>query len=408
MARAATIFSIIGMAVGLTLLQLGISIVGPADGNPTAAYGKLFAWDSVWYADIAEHGYAKRATPFKNHQARTMENWTEFSNGGFFPGYPVIASLIRHSTGTSIQLSLLLAAQLMCAVFWTYFLLLLRQLKIGRRWQYAAVALVFCYPTAFYLVSGYAESTFLAFALGFVFWSAVPRWQGFVLATVHGVLLTMTRIVGIPLVLYPLVRTPSALLRNGLLAAVSLCGAAGFCLLCAQVFGRWDFYLWVQQEGWGIVPHFAVAPAAVGHILVPLSLFPDILTDPLTPLSVNMLCTSAGLWTLIALAVTDAVRQRITRDGTWRVRLPFVACGAMIFFLYLAGLLGSNLTSMARYMLTIHVFLVLTMAHLFTTIRWKCPWATYAVLGMIGAMCILGLYVQRHLSGGFIAGGWVA
>ncbi len=409
---------LLGIAIGLTLLQVAVATVGPEDGHIGAAYQKLFQWDSVWYADIAEHGYEKRATPFKNHPARTMENWTEFSNGGFFPGYPLVASIIRQTTGISVQTSLLLAAQLMSVVFWTYLLLLLRQLQIARPWQIAAVALIFCYPTSFYLVSGYAESTFLACTLGYFFWSAVPQAKGVVLAGLHGILLTATRIVGIPLAMYPLVRRscgtrddrrdPRGIGRDLLMGAGSLCGVIGFFLLSAYVFGRWDFYLWVQKEGWDIAPQYAFPLIVLKNILIPFGRFPDVLTDPYAQFSINIVCAMTGLWMLIGLTLTDAIRGMRMRDGTWRTRAPFLLCSAMMFYLYIAGLLEKDFTSMARYMLTVHVLLVLALTHLLTSVRWKSSWGKYTAMIVIAIVSVIGLSVERRLSGGFIAGGWVA
>ena len=106
--------------------------------------------------------------------------------------------------------------------------------------------------------------------LGFLYWSSAPGRTATIWAALHGIVLSATRIVGIPCAFAPLlcsifkkempVRQPLAWLqfhaRAISLTSISLLGAVGFFLYCQARWGRWDMYLLTQSAGWGIVPDY--------------------------------------------------------------------------------------------------------------------------------------------------------
>jgi hypothetical protein len=74
----------------------------------------------------------------------------------------------------------------------------------------------------------------------------------------HGVLMTGTRLIGLPLALCPLLRPTAGrgwASRIALAAAAALGGLAFFAY-CQIAFGRWDRYLRTQAVGWGVVPDY--------------------------------------------------------------------------------------------------------------------------------------------------------
>src|SRR5262245_4091614 len=74
----------VGAGLGLVLVQTLLACVLSGCTNPADAYRSLFQWDSFWYGVIAELGYPE-TVPVQN---------AEMARGGFFPGFPLLASLL--------------------------------------------------------------------------------------------------------------------------------------------------------------------------------------------------------------------------------------------------------------------------------------------------------------------------
>src|SRR5205823_4693692 len=90
-------------------------------------------------------------------------------------------------------------------------------------------------------------------------------------AVVHGMLMSATRIVGIPCAAYPVVQSLFNTAREALrypvrwiidhrriliVTVVSTFGAGLFFVFCQLRWGHWDMYMLTQTAGWGIVPDY--------------------------------------------------------------------------------------------------------------------------------------------------------
>ena len=223
---------------------------------------------------------------------------------GFFPGYPLSARAVGRATGLPAETATLAAAQLAGVGFWVYVLLFLRRGGVPAPLALATVLLLAAHPGAFFLAAGYSESLFLCATLGFFYWSAVRGPGGWLLAALHGTVMTATRIVGLPLAACPLLLTLAALpwdqwrwrevVRTGLLCGAASLGAGLFFAFCQGQYGRWDAYLYAQAAGWGVKPDYlalfkasayrpeaslfgddgTVSPNALSRWAVPLTVLP--------------------------------------------------------------------------------------------------------------------------------------
>ena len=118
--------------------------------------------------------------------------------------------------------------------------------------------LIAAHPAAFYLVSAYSESLFLMTLLGFIYWSDQEGRFAKVLAGLHGIVMTATRIVGVPCAAYPLIRAVFVkgrpvmgnsrrwISKYGPAAVstlIAVLGAIFFFIYCQVRWGRWDIYM---------------------------------------------------------------------------------------------------------------------------------------------------------------------
>src|SRR5215469_11879511 len=187
-----------GFAV--TFLQVGIAVALLAPEEPiTQRYTALVQHDAYWFRNIMDRGYRTIVPPI-DHKVM------EVSNVAFFPAYPAIAALVRHAFNLSSETALLVTAQFAAWGFWTYFFLFCRRWNVPRALQICGTLLVFANPAAFFLVAGYSESLFLMALLGFMYWSTAEGRTAKVLAAMHGVVMSATRIVRIVCAAFPLVR----------------------------------------------------------------------------------------------------------------------------------------------------------------------------------------------------------
>src|SRR5258706_3917016 len=132
-------------------------------------------WDTGWYLKLATRGYD--------------------SNDGsviFAPFYPGLMGIVDNFVGDTLLAGLLISS-VACAIFLIalYKLVMLDMGKeaLGRN---TLVALM-TFPTAFYLMAAYTESTFMVFIAGALLASRHRRW---VLAGVWSAAATLTRVQG--------------------------------------------------------------------------------------------------------------------------------------------------------------------------------------------------------------------
>src|SRR5215813_6964226 len=230
----------------VTLLQVIMAVALLAPEKPiTERYSALVQHDSYWFMNIIDRGYQTIVPPI-DHKVM------EVSNVAFFPAYPAIAALLRSAFNISTGAALLITAQLAAWGFWTYFFLFCRRWKLAPSFQICGTLLILANPAAFFLVAAYSESLFLMALLGFIYWSTAEGRAGKILAAMHGIIMSATRIVGIVCAAFPLVRSafqtgwrgllkPRKWLRENWVAValtfVSACGSIAFFVLCQLRWG---------------------------------------------------------------------------------------------------------------------------------------------------------------------------
>mgnify|MGYP001258045283 FL=1 len=373
-----------------------------ADGTPME---KLCVWDCLWYWHIAEQGYRSTLPPVPQNP--------DLANVAFFPAIPLAARAVRTVTGVSWPTALLLVSWLGAVGFWWYVLALLADWGI-RPWVTAfALFAIFAHPASLYLVAGYTESLFLMAVLGFVYWSERARRteRAFgvapVMAALHGFTMSATRIVGIPLAGYAVVRSVvlsfltrkmagRMLGRDLILSAVAAAGGIAFFVFCQLKFGQWNLYMETQQVGWGVGKNY----------LFPLNLSRYRWSGP------NL--RSVIMWALALLVVMSAevaLRQRSRESSAerWSARLSALYLAFAIFYVSAVGTSSANFKSFVRYSLAVAVILVLIAADLWSLARLprRVAWVIAVTLfvGLSFSLVQWGFFTMamKHFRGFFFA-----
>ena len=120
---------------------------------PLELRAPLYAkFDSGWYLSIIEWGYGKPPPDGKP------------SNHAFFPLYPTAAKVLRDTFGLDGFHAGLIVTYLCLFLAMSLFLREGRA-RLGEKDGWASFVFLLLFPTAFFLVAVYAESTFLLFAL---------------------------------------------------------------------------------------------------------------------------------------------------------------------------------------------------------------------------------------------------
>src|SRR5262249_34303731 len=189
---------LLGLFVTVVQLAVAIFLLAP-EGSFSFRYQSLVQHDGFWFVDIVDRGYQTIVPPI-NHKVM------EVSNVAFFPAYPALASLLQSLFRVETETALLIAAQVAAWGFWTYFFLLCERWKLSSTLRFFGALAIAAHPAAFFLVAGYSESLFLMALLGFVYWSGADGRRAKNFAALHGMIMSATRIVGIPCAVYPVVR----------------------------------------------------------------------------------------------------------------------------------------------------------------------------------------------------------
>lgn len=340
-------------------IQLGlVFLVAPRFQGIASIYLKLNQWDSLHYLDIIDQGYhipAGTLVPEDVHRNR--------ANVGYFPAYPLAVKGFLSVVPVSSPVGMLLVAQFFCFLFWTQFFLLLRLFGVSWRSCFFWGLTVFVYPASFFLVAGYSESLFMFALIGFIFWTerALQRQKGFAnwgLAAICGLLLSSTRLVGIPLVIYPVLRTLLAFgiqkeskvlwVKSLLLAGISGLGGIGFFVWTYFRFGQWDLYLKLQKLGWGNEPDYLAIFYSMSYL--PKLFFEDTTTS---------VCKVSNLFILL-LFLWLFLKARQTARFWKKVDWSLFFVGFSMFFISLSGKASYNMDSMVRYNLPVFVIWIMT------------------------------------------------
>lgn len=397
---------LLGLLLTLAQLAIAILIVAP-DGSLSERYGGLIQHDSFWFMNIVNRGYQTIVPPI-DHKVM------EVSNVGFFPAYPAFAGFLQTVFGLDTATALLLAAQLAAWGFWTYFFLFCQRWKISGGFRAVGALSIAAHPAAFYLIAGYSESLFLMGLFGFIYWSGEEGRGAKIMAALHGIVMTATRIVGIPCSAYPVLRSffvngakvlrdPRKWIRayspSVATMFVATFGAVAFFIYCQVRWGRWDIYMLTQSAGWSIEPdYFAVFRPSNYRWLIPA------LNDP-TEVS-QMAMTSGGLLLLIIpiCEIVPAIRSRTQ----WQVRVAIYFCAAVIYYLSVSGVASIDMESMLRYEFCCHALIVLAFLHFLRQLR--IPPVLLRTVGMATAalICAASLSIQGWFLWNFMRGNWVA
>ena len=408
MTRLSRFLSPLLAGCGITLLQVVMAVALLAPEKPILErYSTLVQHDSYWFMNIIDRGYQTIVPPI-DHKVM------EVSNVAFFPAYPAIAALLRNAFNISSGTALLITAQLAAWGFWTYFFLFCRRWKVPPSLQICGTLLILANPAAFFLVAAYSESLFLMALLGFIYWSTAEGRAARVLAAMHGIVMSATRIVGIVCSAFPLVRSvfqtgwrgllkPREWLQGNLgavgLTTVAACGGIAFFVFCQLRWGHWNLYMLTQAAGWGIVPdYFAVVRPESYRWLVPA------LNDPT---EMSQLSVTLGALLFVAIAVCELAPVIRRRSGL-PVRVGIYFCAATIYYLSVSGVACVDMESMLRYEFSAYALIVLAFLNFLRQFRtppiWVRALGTAAVVLVTAAgLCMQGWYVWN-----FTRGHWVA
>ncbi|MDQ6765486.1 MAG: hypothetical protein M3Z22_05220 [Verrucomicrobiota bacterium] len=395
----------LGLIVMLVQLFVAVVLIAP-EGPLSYRYETLVQHDSYWFANIVERGYGTTVPPID-------EKLMEVSNVAFFPAYPAIAALL-HRLGLNTYDALLVTAQGAAWGFWSYFFLLCERWAISPLRQFFGATVIAAHPTAFFLIAAYSESLFMMGLLGFIYWSSGEGRAAKVLAVLHGVVMSATRIVGLPCAAYPVVRAVCvggwkrlADVRHWFreyAGAVTLMGGAmlgtvGFFIYCFLRWGRWDLYMATQEAGWAIFPDYlAVFKLESYRWLIPP------LNDPTQWSQMTM---TVGALCFVGVAICELV-PAIRRKTNWQRRVGLYFAALITFYIAVSGVASVQMESMLRYQFCAHALIVLAFLHFLA--QFRTPPLPVRALGMaaIALLCAAGLSLQGWWIWNFTRGDWVA
>jgi len=396
------------MGLFLTVAQLAVAVLLLApEGQLSYRYTSLVQHDGFWFENIVDRGYQTIVPPI-NHKVM------EVSNVAFFPAYPALASVLSSVFSLDTEIALLIVAQLAAWGFWTYFFLFCERWDLSGTLQFFGALVIAAHPAAFFLVAGYSESLFLMALLGFIYWSTAEGRIAKILAAVHGIVMSATRVVGIPCAAFPIVRDvfrkgwsalrdPRRWFRNYggaiVVTVTAILGAVSFFLYCQVRWGRWDIYMLTQASAWNIEPDYlAVFRPSNYRWLLPA------LNDPTEMSQMSM---TVGALLLIAVAIVELL-PAVRRHTEWMTRIGIYFCAAVIYYVSVSGVASLDMESMLRYEFCVHALIVLAFLHFLR--QFRLPPVPVRALGIavVVIACAVSLSVQGWYVWNFTRGNWVA
>jgi len=408
MTRALSTFRPVLAGLFLTLAQIAVAVLLLAPEGPLShQYRTLIQHDSYWFMNIVDRGYQTIVPPI-NHKVM------EVSNVGFFPAYPAITAAFHYGLRLDTHESLLLTAQAAAWGFWSYFFLLCERWDLSPTLRFFGALAIVAHPAAFFLISGYSESLFLMALLGFIYWSDEQGRPAKLWAALHGIVMSATRVVGIPCAGFPVVRQvfskgwsalrqPSAWLRSYgsaiSLMAISLLGATLFFAYCQLRWGHWNIYLLTQSICWGLEPDYlAVFKPDSYHWSIPA------LDDPTEISQTAMTLGGLGFVAIALCEVLAALRRRTA----WSVRVGVYFCAAAVYYISVSGVASVEMESMLRYEFCVHALIVLAFLHFLH--QFRIPPVLLRAFGMVAVALAsaAGLSLQALCVWNFTRGNWVA
>ncbi len=405
--RSASALAACGWALLITLVQISLALIVAGGKDSLERYHRLCRWDSGWYRSIIDNGYFSPPILAPNN----------VGNVGFFPGYPLAAGGVKAVLGVQTKTAQGLTAQAAAWAFWTYLLLFFRRWQLPTRLRILGVLLVAMHPAAFFLVAGYSESLFLTGVLGFLYWSGSEKQGAGWIAAAHGFVMTATRLVGLPVVIFPMAlvllkQDPGRQLGWSLrwrcgralaMGAVASLGALIFFAYCQWRFGAWDLYAQTQHMGWQMTPnYFGLFSDRIFHIH-----WPDRRETLIDPEWLNRLSVPVAVLIFTGFAIAELAFWRKTSDSGLRARVAFYFCAFLMFYVPVSSQSMRGMTSMLRYVLCVQVVLALIAVHLFQRMQLDARWNRRLawVFGSWFAVCFT---LQMLLAWRFVHAKWVA
>ncbi len=407
-------------AFGIGLLMAGLQVLLLyAWRRPETWFGlyaSLVQFDTFWYSDIARNGYTSSVPP--------SGKWLDNSNVAFFPGYPLLAGELHRLTGIGAGWALIIVSQFAGVVFWTSVAALLGRVVSAAGVVFFSCMLVAAHPAAFFLMTPYSESLFLATAMIFLF--VVSDGNGltaksYLIGMIAGFLMTATRLAGLPIVasgvLWGLLSGKGGRRENTArfsLAIFSTLGCLSFFAFCHYKWGVWNLYMQTQEAGWGLraIWWAGLDPRNWLHwdLIRVVREFSEIGDGGQMPQYFNMFLTSFYLLTIVGIVLVEW-KVCSLRESGWRDRVPYYAAALGVLALSITGLYSLELRSMVRYSLVVHVLLVIPVVMLVSeeanrgrgASQWLAPLVVLGVLAIA-----VGFYFQSKIARIFMAGGWTA
>src|SRR5581483_1230705 len=309
--------------------------------------------------------------------------------------------------GVERDIALLVTAQIAAFGFWSYFFLFCERWNLSPTLRSLGALSILSHPAAFFLIAGYSESMFLMGLLGFFYWSTSDARGAKILAVAHGIIMSGTRIVGIPCAGIPVIQS---VLQKGLrplrqhvsamtMSIFATFGAGAFFLYCLVRWGHWDMYMLTQSAGWGITPDYlAVFRPSSYRWLVPA------LNNPTEASQLAMSLTGIAFIILAIIEIVAALRS----ETNWRQRIGLYLAAAIIYYISVSGVACVEMESMLRYQFCSHALIVLAFLHFLR----QCPVPPLPVRALATATvvlaCAAGLIVQGWYVWNFTRGNWVA
>ncbi len=392
----------------VTILQIMVAIFLLAPTGPIEyRYRTLVQHDSHWFANIVDRGYQTIVPPISHKMM-------EVSNTGFFPGYPAFSWILHRAFDLDAADALLITAQCAAWGFWTYFFLFGERWNLPSSWQLLGALAILAHPAAFFLVAAYSESLFLMALIGFLYWSGAENRYARPLAALHGIVMSATRIVGLPCALAPLIgriwdlgaaglKNVRSWLENYgryiLLSATAMLGGLGFFFYCQFRWGHWDIYMLTQQFGWDIRPDYLA-------IFKPSS-YRWLRPDLANPTEMSQMAMTIGGMVLLGMFAAEFFlpKQRQTNRS---VRIVFHFAAFVLYFLAVSGVACVNMESMLRYEFCLHPLIVLALLHYLHNLplrSWLGRATAVTAIALIGAA---GLGLESWNIWNFTRGNWVA
>lgn len=351
----------IGWAALITLIQILFALAwAPKTGN---VYLRLLNWDSDHYRSIAVNGYR-----IPDHPISSEDIHAGLANVVFLPGYPMVSRWVQRTFHVPMDYALLAVAEVSAVLFWFYLFAFLEFGSVPLKSQLLGAFAVSIHPAAFYMIAGYTESLFLAAMMGFFYWIERAKVGGGIfyrlVALLHGLLLCWTRIVGVAVAFYPVVRERISGLFLFVLSILSL---VGFFVFCQTHFSDWAIYFHLEETGWqNHRLYFA--------LFNPMMYLPPVFFED-TIQSLNKASVTFTMYLLVVIGIAEwkiarlRFHWKVISDFLSSIRgsLFFIAFG--MFYIALTGKANSNLDSMLRYTFPSYILLVIEVLLLNTARR---------------------------------------